>query len=227
MLLLVAVAAFSGCRPLVRAVLAPVLSAEGEVFVRRGAFAWQPASAGTRLAAGDAARTGPGAKAVISCVPGALVELTGDSELEVIETWIAKRGNAMEDEITLRRARVRLRRGSVCASLVEAASAVATTLEIELPTGKLIASSGTLLRVTLEENTARATCIRGQIHTHTSGSELERTIEAGFFTADGKAPAAAAWTDANAQTDIAEALEAETRCTELATAAQDAPPPWR
>ena len=97
-----------------RQVLATVLSLHGEVvYLSKGSTNFRPANSQAKLSAGAVLKTSSGARANLVLIPGALAQVSGDSELKINELKLRKDGNETGDAMRERIARVELRRGGM------------------------------------------------------------------------------------------------------------------
>jgi len=93
-----------------RQVLATVLSLHGEVvYLSKGSSNFRPANSQAKLSAGAVLKTSSGARANLVLIPGALAQVSGDSELKINELKLRKDGNETGDAMRERIARITLR----------------------------------------------------------------------------------------------------------------------
>jgi hypothetical protein len=209
-------------------VQAIVLAVEGSAILkhRRGNDA-QPLTTTSRLSAGDSIRTTKDAQVRVLLVPGMLVALGSDCELQIEQLRIAKDGDAMVDPMLARNGRIRLMRG-VLDGTVEQSDIPRVDLIVATLLGEIVARSGSSFRVEAVQEHARILCVRGQLQLH-AAHHLTTALDPGFFEDwPGLVGAPkAADSEAKAQEDLVEALEQEHLLLLLENRERFAPAPWR
>src|SRR5947209_10270833 len=104
-----------GCwEGLSRNILATVLSSRGQIVVStNGSANPQSVNQGSMLGAGSVLRSSNGAKLDLQLIPGALAEISGDSEFKIDQLTITMDGNETGDGILDRVARLSIVRGQI------------------------------------------------------------------------------------------------------------------
>lgn len=215
---LISALALSGCwEGISREVLATVLSTRGEIV----ASSKEPANfrrvdPETKLGAGSVLRTSSGAQVDLLLVPGVLAQVSGNSELKIEELNLTKDGNETGDAIRERVARMELRRGRM---VVLFEGFARFTIETREATIRVLPSC--LLRLDVDQNGTRATCVRGKLYaTPQNGQPV--SIDAGYFREwPSERGAISAAEDARGQTDTMSTVEAARELQELAGAQRD------
>src|SRR6266513_3729673 len=148
----------AGCwEGITRSISATVLSTRGEVVVlEKGSTNFRPVSSQAKLGAGAILKTLGGAQANLVLIPGALAQVSGDSELKIDELKLRKDGNETGDAMRERIARIELRRGGM---VVLFEGVARCTIETREATIRVLPSC--LLRLDVDEHGTRATCVRG------------------------------------------------------------------
>jgi hypothetical protein len=215
---LISALALSGCwEGISRDVLATVLSTRGEVVsLSKGSASFGPVGPETKLGAGSVLRTSSGAQVDLLLVPGALAQVSGNSELKIEELNLTKDGNETGDAIRERVARMELRRGTLVVLFEGFAH---FTIETRDATIRVLPSC--LLRLDVDETGTRATCVRGKVYATLKNGQVV-AIDTGFFrewpSERGAVPAAE---DRRSQTDTTATLETARELQELAVAQRD------
>ena len=201
----------AGCsKGVTRAIAATLFFVNGEVvFGNAERNQFQRVTPTSRIQDGDTVRTSQGAAINLSLVPGAFVQLSGNSEITIEELRLTKDGNETAGGMLNRHARIRLNRGrvSILFSRPERSTsylAVTTNQSTTKP------DSDCLFSVWTDGRTTRVTCGRGEVIASGNGQSTVK-IAAGYFhqwpTASKEPIAATA--DAAAQMDIRTSFEAE------------------
>lgn len=201
----------NGCsKGITRATEATVLSVKGDVvFSQPERNQFQPVKPSSKIRGGDIVRTSDGGAIDLALIPGAFVQLSGNSEIKIEELSLTKDGNETAGGMLDRRARVQLSRGR--ASILFSRSDTGGS-HFALATSQTIISpdSDCLFGVWTDGSTTRATCGRGELSGAGDGQTPVR-IAAGYFhqwPTAAKEPIAAT-TESGAQMDILASLEAE------------------
>ncbi|PYL11995.1 MAG: hypothetical protein DMF48_04045 [Verrucomicrobia bacterium] len=201
----------NGCsKGITRATAATVFFATGNVvFGNAERNDLQPVTSKSKIHAGDTVRTSNGASINLALIPGAFVQLSGNSEIKIQDLRLTKDGNETAGGVLARRASVRLNRGRIV-SLFSQGDKNAS--EFSVTTGQVTLSpdSDCLFAVWTNGTTSRVTCGRGELNASTD-AQPPVEIAAGYFsqwpTASKEPNAATA--DASAQMDIKTALDVE------------------
>src|SRR5260370_38082263 len=139
----------SGCwEGMSRQVVATILSLRGQiVYSSKEGGSFEPVSSETKLGAGSTLRTPTDGAINLALVPGALAQISGDSELKIEELKLTKDGNETGDSIRERIARIELRRGGMIV-LFEGFARFA----IETPEAKISVLPSCLLRLDVDKH---------------------------------------------------------------------------
>lgn len=201
----------NGCsKAISRSTMAVVFSVRGNV-VFGGAEGndFQPVTPKSKIHAGHVVRTSDGASINLGLIPGAFIQLAGNSEIKIEDLRLTKDGNDTAEHMLNRRAWIRLNRGRIVCSFSQSDK---TKSEFGITTGQitLTPDADCLFSIWTDGTTSRATCGRGEVNA-SAGAQAPLKIAAGYFS---QWPAAskesiAASDDARAQTDITTALGVE------------------
>jgi hypothetical protein len=201
----------NGCsKGITRSTVATALFVRGNVVfgdVERNAF--EPITSKSRIRAGDTVRTSDGASISLALIPGAFVQLYGNSEIKIEDLRLTKDGNETTDRLLGRRAWIRLNRGRIVSLFSQSDK---TASEFGVKTGQITLKPDydALFSVWTDGATSRATCGRGELSASADGQSPLK-ISAGYFSqwpTAAKEPIAAS-ADAGAQRDIKTALDVE------------------
>lgn len=210
--------ALTGCwEGITRSISATVLSIQGEVVcVSKGSTNFRTVTPEVKLSAGSILKTSSGARANLVLIPGALAQISGDSELKIDELKLRKDGNETGDSIRERTARIELRRGGMVVLFEGFARFI-----IETPETTISVLPSCLLRLEVDEHEVRATCVRGKFYATPKNGQAV-AVDAGYFHKwpSERGPVSAA-EDPRGQTDITATLEAARELQELAAAQRD------
>jgi len=209
------VALMTGCRGGVsRQVLARVLSVQGEVVYQMdGRDRFRSLTLETNPGPGSLLQTAGDAQANFALVPGALVQISGNSELKIEELLLRKDGNETEDGMRKRTARVRLNRGSINIVFEQRDE---SEIRFTVGTPQVIISlyEDCVSQIRVENATTRVTCARGEVYVWTANPKPS-VVKAGYFQEWPSGVTAASADDVRGQIDVTEALEAERELQEL------------
>src|SRR6476659_6351223 len=105
----------NGCsRGITRATAATVFFVRGNVvFGNAERNDFQPVTSESKIHAGDTVRTSDGASLNFALMPGAFVQLSGNSEIKLEDLRLTKDGNETAGGVLDRRASIRLNRGRI------------------------------------------------------------------------------------------------------------------
>jgi len=200
-----------------RSVSATVLSTRGEVVcLSKGSANFRPLSPDTKLGAGSVLRTSSSAQIDLVLIPGALAQVSGDSELKIEELKLRKDGNETGDAIRERIAHIELRRGG----LVVLFEGVAR-FTIETPEATIRVLPSCLLRLDVDESEVRATCVRGKFYATPKNGQIVG-VDAGYFREwPSEHGAVSAAEDRRSQIDTTATLETGRELQEIAAAQRD------
>jgi hypothetical protein len=200
----------NGCsKDISRATAATVFSVKGKVaFGSAERNNFEPVTIKSRIGDEDTVRSADGASVDLALIPGALAQLSGDSEIRIEELRIVKDGNETAGGMRDRIARIRLNRGKIIV-LISPSDKSASQFAIKTRQLTVKPDSDCLFCVRTDGTTTRITCAKGKINI-SAEAQAPVTIAAGYFeqwpTASTKPIAAA--DDATAQIDVTDSLEA-------------------
>jgi hypothetical protein len=199
----------NGCsKGITRATAATVFFVRGNVvFGSAEHNDFQPIAFKSKIHAGDTVRTSDGASINLALIPGAFVQMSGNSEIKIEELRLTKDGNETAGGMLDRRASIRLNRGRIVTLFSDS-----DTTEFSVRTGQvtLTPDSDCLFSVWTDGTTSKIACGRGEVSA-SADAQLSMRIAAGYFSqwpTASKEPIAAIG-DAGAQMDIKTALDAE------------------
>jgi len=201
----------NGCsKGITRETAATVFFVKGDVVfgsAERNQF--QPVTPKSRIRGRDTVRTSDGASINLALVPGAFVQLSGNSAIKIEELRLTKDGNETAAAMLDRSARIQLNRGKV-SILFSRPDRSASYLAVTTSQSTITPDSDCLFSVWTDGTTTRATCGRGEVIASGDGQSTVK-IAAGYFyqwpTAANEPVAATA--EGGAQMDIRTSLEAE------------------
>ena len=215
---LICALALCGCwEGIGREVLATVLSTRGKVVsFSKGSPNFRPVTSRTNLSAGSSLRTSSEAQINLMLVPGALAQISADSELNIEELTLTKDGNETGDAMHERIARIELRRGGI---VVLFEGAARFTIATRAATINVLPSC--LLRLDVDEGGTRATCVRGKFYATPQNGQIV-AVDAGYFREwPSERGAVSTAEDRRGQTDTTATLETARELQELAVAQRD------
>ena len=201
----------NGCsKGITRATAATVFFVRGSVvFGNPERNDFQPVTSKSKIHVGDTVRTSDGASINLGLIPGAFVQLSGNSEIKIEDLKVTKDGNETAGGMLGRRAWIRLSRGRIVSLFSQSAKNTSgfgvTTSQVTLRP-----DSDCLFSVWTDGTTTRATCGRGEVSA-SPDTQPPVKIAAGYFSlwpTASKKPIAAT-TEGGAQIDILASLEAE------------------
>jgi hypothetical protein len=201
----------SGCsKGITRSTAVAVFFVRGDVaFANSERNQFERVTTNSKIFRGDTVRTSDGAAINMALIPGAFVQLSGNSEIKIDDLRLTKDGNESAGGMLDRRARIRLNHGLV--SILFSRSDRSGS-HVALTTGQvtLTPESDCLFSVWTDGRTTRATCARGDVNASANG-QISVKIAAGYFyqwpTAGKELTAAIA--DSAAQMEIKTSFEAE------------------
>ena len=206
-----------------RQVLATVLSVQGEVvYQMEGRDRFGSLTLQTNPGPGSLLRTAADAQANLALVPGALLQISGNSELKIEELLLGKDGNETQDGMRKRAARVRLNRGSIDI-VYERRDESELRFSVSTLAVTISADEDCVCQVRVQNEKTRVTCVRGKAYASTGNSEPS-IIKAGYFQEWPSGAIASAADDARAQIDVTDAVKAERDLQELQSRRLDRPP---
>ena len=170
---------------------------------------FQPVTSKSKIRVGDVVRASDGASINLALIPGAFVQLSGNSEIKIEDLRLTKDGNDTAERMLDRRAWIRLNRGRIV-SLFSQSDKTATEFGVTTGQVRLRPDYDCLFSVWTDGTTTRATCLRGEVSASVD-TQQPLKIAAGYFSqwpTASKEPIAAT-ADASAQMDIKTALDVE------------------
>ena len=205
--------------------LATVLSCNGQPTIKRaGRSDTIPLTPQVSPGTGDLIQAPASSQARLCLLPNLLVQIDRAAELEIRQLTITKDGNETGNAILARSAAVRLVKGRMFVSHVWGEAMARFT--VETPNGQLIVISNALFCIETEPEKTRITCASGLIDFQPKGSPTSTRISAGFVgeTSGGTLNLNPADTDPLAQESLLDALQAEQKLRELASARRNVLP---
>jgi FecR protein len=201
----------NGCsKGITRATAATVFFVRGNVvFGNAERNDFQPVTSKSKIHGGDIVRTSDGASINLALIPGAFVQVSGNSEIQIEDLRLTKDGNETAGGMLDRRAWIRLNRGRIV-SLFSQSDKNASEFRVTTGQVTLRPDSDCLFSVWTDGITTRATCGRGEVSTSVD-AQPPLKIADGYFSqwpTASKEPIAAT-ADAGAQMDIKTALDVE------------------
>ena len=201
----------NGCsKGITRATTATVFFVRGNVvFGNAERNDFRPVTSKSKIHVGDTVRTAEGASINLALIPGAFVQLSGNSEIKIEDLRLTKDGNETAGGILDRRAQIRLNRGRIV-SLFSHSDTSASEFSVTIGQVLLRPDSDCLFSGWTDGTTSRATCGRGEVSA-SADAQPPLKIAAGYFSqwpTASKEPVAAT-TNASAQMDIKTALDVE------------------
>ena len=201
----------NGCsKGITRSTAATVFFVRGNVvFGNGGRNDFRPVTSKSNIQAGDRVRTSDGASVNLALMPGAFVQLSGNSEIKIEDLRLTKDGNETAGGVLDRCASIRLNRGRIL-SLFSQSDRSASDFSVATSQVTLRPDSDCLFSVWTDGATSRVTCGRGEVSAP-DDAQPPMKIVAGYFSqwpTPSKEPIAAI-TDARAQMDVKTALDVE------------------
>ena len=203
----------SGCwEGVTRQVAATVLSMRGDVLRRPpGQADFRPFGSETRPGVGTVLRTSDNGWLNLALIPGTLVQMSPNSELEIEELRLTKDGNETRDEMSDRLVAIRLNQGIIDVLFQLRDKSAAAQLSVATSRVTVKANPSCLFRIQAGELKTRVTCIRGEVYSAKAGM-----IPVGYFQEwPSTAAIAAQANDTRGQMDIAGVLKADRELRDL------------
>ena len=207
-----------------RKVEATVLSMHGSVVFGIDEQAdFRPIAPERRLPDGSSVRTLDGAWVNLALLPGALLQLSNNSEIKIEELRISKDGNETGDAMRSRTAQIRLNRGKI--TILFSGGKSVSRFAINAGETTITADSDCLFCVQIDQATTRLTCVRGKVYASHSAQPAV-AIGAGYFQRwpSARLETVAATEDATAQIDVVDSLEIGDQLGELESRSQNRRP---
>ena len=203
----------NGCsKAIARATAATVFSVSGGVaFGSAERNDFQPVTLKSRIHDGDSVRAANGASVNLGLIPGAFAQLSSNSEIKVEELRITKDGNETAGDMRERRARIRVIRGKLIVLFIPS-DTNASGFVITAPGVTVKPDSDCLFSVWTDGTTTRVTCAKEKVIA-SADEQPPVTIAVGYFQRwpTGRNEPVVAASDASAQIDITESLQAGDR----------------
>jgi hypothetical protein len=201
----------NGCsKGITRTTAATVFFVRGNVVfgnAKRNDF--QPVTSKSKIHVGEVVRTSDGASINLALIPGAFVQLSGNSEIKIEDLRLTKDGNETAGGMLDRHAWIRLNHGRIV-SLFSQGNTIASKFRVTTGQITLRPDSDCLFSVWTDGTTTRATCGRGEVNASAEAQPPVK-IAAGYFSqwpTEFREPVAAI-ANAGAQMDIKTALDVE------------------
>ena len=218
----------ASCRPLFqRQVSSAVLSLEGsaEGTLEKKTFRLTP---NDWVHPGEKIATAPGSRLDVMILPGILVELGGETEIEITQLRIARDGDETIRPMTAREGSLRLLRGTLVASVGQ--SQMRSRIFIQTTAGDLTAFDLRTFKIQFDGDRARLMSIRGKVTFKPAGGGAPVKINAGYFAewpATSATPHAVAQFDFAVQAEVPQILRVEKRLFRLQKEFGTGFVPWR
>lgn len=162
--------ALAGCDFEVTRNIAPVVLETDGAVVSRTAAADQPIVANMRLRVPATLVTDKDGRAAISLLPGALMEVEPESELQIDRVRLSKNGNRIQEAMR-RQIDLTLQRGSI--DVVVQFPTESSSVRVMTPNGMLAVAAPALFRLDVFAGKTRVTCARGRLRfTATNDGEI-------------------------------------------------------
>ncbi len=182
----------------------------------------------SRIHPGETVAVSAGGRLDLLLLPGVLVELTGNTEIEIKQLRLARDGDETIGPMTAREAKVRLVRGTLIGSVGQAQ--MRSKILVETSAGALTAFDLRTFRVEVDGSQIKVMSVRGQVTFVPASGGAPTKIGAGYFAewpSQVAGPQAAAESGREAQTAVTSILTVEKRLLRLEKAARFEFVPWR
>ena len=172
----------NGCsKGITRATTATVFFVRGKVvFGNAERNDFQPVTSKSKIQVGDTVRTAEGASINLALIPGAFVQLSGNSEIKIEDLRLTKDGNETAGGVLDRRAQIRLNRGRIV-SLFSRSDRSGSHFDVAASQVTFAPDSDCLFSVWTDGTTTRAACGRGEVSTSVDAQSPVK-IDAGYFS---------------------------------------------
>ena len=213
----------NGCsKGITRSTAATVFFVRGNVvFGNAEKNDFRPVTSKSKIHAGNIVRTSNDASINLALMPGAFVQLSGNSEIKIQDLRLTKDGNETAGGVLDRRASIRLNRGRII-TLYSHSDTSGSELRVTTDQVTLSPDSDCLFSIWTDGTMSRVTCGRGEVST-SADVQPPVKIVAGYFsrwpTASKESSAVTA--DASAQMDIKTALDVESELLDQAAGWQN------
>lgn len=182
---------------------------------------FQPVTSKSKILAGDTVRTSEGASVNLALIPGAFVQVSANSEIEIEELRVTKDGNETAGGVLDRHASIKLNQGRII-GLFSHSDTSASEFSITTDQVILRPDSDCLFSIWRDHAVTRIACGRGEVNVVADAASSVK-IAAGYFSqwpTTSKEPSAAI-TDGVAQMDVKTALDVETELLDQAAGWQN------
>ncbi len=209
-LTLLALVSLTSCRPwFPRHVSGEILALEGTA-----EGTWQGQSIRlteqSAISAGMTIRVSAGSRLDLLLLPGILLELQPDTEIEIEQLRLSRDGDESIRPMVARQATIRLRNGSLFATVGRVPTRSGLTIKSQ--TGSVTAGSGRALKVAIDGSKLRIVSARGRVVFSPLNGTPAIKVNPGYFAVlpgPNAAPQPAAESGAQAQKDVAGVIKAE------------------
>lgn len=177
---------------------------------------------GTKIA------TGRDGRLDLMLLPGILVAMDGETEIEITRLRFARDGDETIRPMRAREASIRLRRGTLFVAIGQ--SQTRSRIFIETAAGNLTAFDLRTFKIEAGENRTRVMSVRGKINFKHAGDGSPVNFGAGYFAewpASEPTPRAAAESDSKTQAEVPQILRIEKRLFRLQKNFGFGFTPWR
>jgi hypothetical protein len=216
------------CRPLFqREVSGAVLALEGSA---KGTVGGKTVGLTTNdwIHPGEKIATNSESRLDLMLLPGILVELTGETEIEITRLRFARDGDETIRPVTAREASLRLIRGTLVASVGQAQTR--SRIFVQTAAGNLTAFNLCTFKIEAGENQARFIAVRGKTTFKPAESSAPVRIDAGYFAewpVRPTGPRAAIQSDPTVQAEVGQILRVENKLFRLQKQRGAGLAPWR
>src|SRR5437764_13989203 len=154
----------NGCsKGITRATAATLFFVRGNVvFGNAERNDFQPVTSKSKIHVGDTVRTAEGASISLALIPGAFVQLSGNSEIKIEDLRVTKDGNETAGGVLDRRAQIRLNSGRIV-SLFSRSDRSGSHFDVTTSQVTFAPDSDCLFSVWTDGTTTRAACGRGEV----------------------------------------------------------------
>jgi hypothetical protein len=189
----------------------------------------RPLTSGYFIHPGETIATTHNGRLDLMLLPGVLLELEADTQLEIVQLHLVRDGDETIQPMKTREGRIALHRGSLIASVGPAQTE--SSLEIATAPALVTAGPDRTFKIEAGNTGVRVLCIRGEITTRSTAGRSNLNVPAGYFAClpsdFGKTPRRAATANARVQAEVPIVLRIEKRLLLLQNAEGSAFRPWR
>jgi hypothetical protein len=192
----------------------------------------QPLTIGSKVSVDDRLETSPNSVASLLLIPGIFVQIGAGTEMVIGELRVQKQGDAMVNAMKSRLATLYLNRGVIYASLPSVGSG-SCELNVQTGIGTLVAQRGALVSMRLTSEAVRVICVDGKVQWSSARGGRVDEIPQGYFqdyrridvpSGNLKREPTPVSGDAEAQNDLAAALEIAAAFDDFVLRVRNAPP---